>query len=301
MLLRTSFLLLALVVVLMTVTVLQEEKQRSFNNYQAGLEKTKEQIVARLHHPSGQLALLNPAGMPLRIGGRTAVVLPSRASISTTRTRSQRHRDGRLPGPLPRPWQPLRRHRQQPLGRRLHLRRRHLRQRAAACPPHRRRSTSTARIGCASRSACAAIRPGAGSLPSKRSGAAAVAGEGVRGRFTGYRRTPGRNYTGARPQREFRGWVWQRGRCLDVAGRSRELPAQVLLLAAPADRKPARRLFLQPGKPTWPPPDLDQYRVQVEVLPPGDGPPRFDSDQAGREPPPFALDDLAPSAARVKP
>ena len=57
---RTSFLLLALAVVAMAVAVLQEEKQRSYDNYQASLAKTKEQIVARLRHPAGQLALLNP-------------------------------------------------------------------------------------------------------------------------------------------------------------------------------------------------------------------------------------------------
>jgi len=57
---RTSFLLLALAVVAMAVAVLQEEKQRSYDNYQASFAKTKEQIVARLRHPAGQLALLNP-------------------------------------------------------------------------------------------------------------------------------------------------------------------------------------------------------------------------------------------------
>ena len=57
---RSSFLLLALAVLTMAVTVLQEEKQRSYDNYQASVAKTKEQIVARLRHPSGQLALLTP-------------------------------------------------------------------------------------------------------------------------------------------------------------------------------------------------------------------------------------------------
>jgi hypothetical protein len=64
---RTSFLFLALAVVAMAVTVLQEEKQRSYDHYQESFAKTKEQIVARLRHPSGQLALLNPP----RAGGVT--------------------------------------------------------------------------------------------------------------------------------------------------------------------------------------------------------------------------------------
>ena len=58
---RSAFLLLILAVVAMTVTVLQEEKQRSYDNYQASFGKTKEQIVSRLRHPSGQLALQNPS------------------------------------------------------------------------------------------------------------------------------------------------------------------------------------------------------------------------------------------------
>ena len=41
---RTSFLLLALAVVAMAVAVLQEEQQRSYDNYQASFAKTKEQI-----------------------------------------------------------------------------------------------------------------------------------------------------------------------------------------------------------------------------------------------------------------
>ena len=57
---RTAFLALALAVVAMAVTVLQEEKQRSYDNYRTTLLKTKAQILASLHHPAGQLALLNP-------------------------------------------------------------------------------------------------------------------------------------------------------------------------------------------------------------------------------------------------
>lgn len=75
-LLRTAFLLLALTVLAMTVTVLQEEKQRSYDNYRHSLDKTREQILARLHHPAGQLALLNP-GWNLAAAARgRPVVLP---------------------------------------------------------------------------------------------------------------------------------------------------------------------------------------------------------------------------------
>jgi hypothetical protein len=49
-----------LAVMALAVAVLQGEKQRSYENYRSGFAKTKAQIVARLRHPSGQLALLNP-------------------------------------------------------------------------------------------------------------------------------------------------------------------------------------------------------------------------------------------------
>ncbi len=58
---RTAFFLLALATLVMAVYVLQEEKQRSYDNYQQSFAKTKEQVVAQLRHPTGQLALLNPS------------------------------------------------------------------------------------------------------------------------------------------------------------------------------------------------------------------------------------------------
>ena len=73
---RTSFLLLILAVVAMAVTVLQEEKQRSYDNYQASFAKTQAQIVGRLHHPSGLLALLNPRWDAQSAAVGRPVVLP---------------------------------------------------------------------------------------------------------------------------------------------------------------------------------------------------------------------------------
>ncbi|HLF98409.1 MAG TPA: HAMP domain-containing sensor histidine kinase [Methylococcaceae bacterium] len=115
--------------------------------------------------------------------------------------------------------------------------------------------------------------------------------EGVRGRFTGYLERDGRNYKGARPVKEFRGWVWQNGTCLNedegadpcekVSFFSLRLPVEVL-----------RDALFQRARPQWPPPDLDQFRVRVEVLPPGDGAALFDSHQPGAAPP-FSLDSLA--------
>ncbi len=116
-------------------------------------------------------------------------------------------------------------------------------------------------------------------------------GEGRRGRFTGYVEAEERDYSRKKPVKEFRGWVWQRGACLDPADDetdgcqkksffSLRLPVDVLSQA-----------LLQGKRPPWPPPDLDQFQVRIEVLPPGDERALFDSNEDGAVPP-FSLNDL---------
>ncbi|MBI2277332.1 MAG: HAMP domain-containing histidine kinase [Dechloromonas sp.] len=284
---RSAFLLLALAVLAMAVTVLQEEKQRSYDNYQASIAKTKEQIVARLRHPAGQLALLNP-----RWGGQPAagqpVVLPYSAIDfdDQSKVRNAVEMAGCLvhypqAGSLcvaigNNPWAggfiyaagtfasgPLEAHR---IGDEF------------LDGAHRLRVTVSLR-GQTYRW-LAPFEPLAGNGK----------WEGVRGRFTGYVEQDGRDYTGARTVREFRGWVWQDGKCLEAAADdetcvkksffSLRLPVEIL-----------RDALFQGGKPTWPPPDLDQFRVRVEVLPPGDTAALFDSNSPGATPP-FSLDSL---------
>ncbi|MBK9219151.1 MAG: hypothetical protein IPL70_12445 [Uliginosibacterium sp.] len=57
---RAIFLALSLATVALALVVLREEKQQAFDNYREGFRKTGDQIAARLRHPTGQLALLNP-------------------------------------------------------------------------------------------------------------------------------------------------------------------------------------------------------------------------------------------------
>ena len=59
---RGAFLLLVLATLGLALMVLKEEKQRSYQNYRQSFRKTEAEILARLRHPTGQLALLNPAG-----------------------------------------------------------------------------------------------------------------------------------------------------------------------------------------------------------------------------------------------
>jgi len=116
-------------------------------------------------------------------------------------------------------------------------------------------------------------------------------GEGVRGRFTGYEELDGRDYTDARPVKEFRGWVWQEARC---AGQAKFDPTDCARVAFFSLRLPIdalREALFQDAAPDWPPPDLDRFRVRVQVLPPGNGVALFDSDAPGAVPP-FTLGDL---------
>ena len=57
---RSIFFLLACATLGLAASVLQQEKQLSYDNYTANFNKTRQQILATLRHPSGQLALLNP-------------------------------------------------------------------------------------------------------------------------------------------------------------------------------------------------------------------------------------------------
>lgn len=284
---RTSFLLLALAVVAMAVAVLQEEKQRSVDNYRAGFAKTREQIVARLHHPAGQLALLNPRWDAASAAAGRPVVLPYAAidfddqnkvrnAVEMAGCLVQYPHYGSLCVAIGNnPWAggyiyaagtfasgPLAAHR---IGDEF------------LDGAHRLRVSVSLR-GQTYRWIAPFEPLGAGGA------------EGVRGRFTGYVEQEGRDYTGARPVKEFRGWVWQGGKCLDAVAEdegcerksffSLRLPVEVL-----------RDALFRKGKPQWPPPDLDQFRVRIEVLAPGEGPGLFDSGQEGAAPA-FALDEL---------
>jgi len=286
---RTAFFGLALAVLTMAITVLQEEKQRSFDHYRDSLGKTKEQIVARLHHPAGQLALLNPGRDAQAAHRGQPVVLPYSAidfddqakvrnAIELAGCLVQFPPDSSLCiGIGNNPWgggfiyaagsfasTPLVAHR---IGDEL------------LDGAHRLRVSATLR-GQTYRW-LAPFEP----LPQS------AKWEGVRGRFTGYAELDGRDYTGARPLREFRGWVWQESRCLP--GGPADDPdcrrSSFFSLRLPVEA--LREALFRGDKPTWPPPDLDRFGVRIEVLPPGDGPPLFDSARAEASPA-FSLDRL---------
>ncbi len=73
---RGAFFLLALATVAMAAYVLNDEKQRGLRDYRYNFVKTKDQIAARLRHPAGQLALLNPRASSTHLTPLAPVRLP---------------------------------------------------------------------------------------------------------------------------------------------------------------------------------------------------------------------------------
>jgi two-component system, OmpR family, sensor kinase len=73
---RAVFVLLIAATLGLALAVLQDEKERSYQNYQASFKKTQSEILARLRHPAGQLALLNPQHRAAHPEALTPLLLP---------------------------------------------------------------------------------------------------------------------------------------------------------------------------------------------------------------------------------
>ena len=288
---RTSFLLLAVAILAMAVAVLQEEKQRSVGNYRAGLAKTKEQIVALLHHPSGQLALLNPRWDAAAAASGRPVVLPYSAIDFDDQNKVRnavemtgclvryRHAGSLCVAIGNNPW----------AGGFIYA------AGTFASGPLQAHGIGDVRLDAAHRVRVTVnLRGQTYRWLAPFETTAAAAGrrhEGRRGRFTGYVERDDPDYTGARPVKEFRGWVWQAGKCLDPARENDEQCPRLSFFSLRLPVDVLRDALFRGDQPVWPPPDLDQFKVHVEVLAPGDAPPLFDN----REPfasPPFALGNL---------
>jgi signal transduction histidine kinase len=286
---RGAFLALVLATLAMAVYVLQEEKQLSYTNYQDVFRKNAAQIAALLRHPTGQLALLNPPAADDDSGAVTPLhplLLPYSSLDFDDQYKVQQAVE--MAGCLVQyadyrsvcvaignnPW----------AGGFIYAAGSfvstglvaHARGQRDINQAHRLRVSVDLRgqhyqwiapfesIGDANASA-------------------------LRGRLTGFV-DDGHTELATRPVKDFRGWLWQSGRCLDgtaVSGCERRsffsvrLPVAVLRDA----------LFLG-ERPEWPPADLHRIHVHLEMLPPGDGPALLDSN-SGNATPPFSLKDLA--------
>ena len=277
---RGVFALLAMALVALALSVLQDEKQRSHRVYAEAVGKNLAQIAARLRHPTGQLALLNPAAADRPAQPVRPLVLPYAALDFDDRNKALQAVDVagcalRYPDD------------------------------ATLCVAVGSNPYAGGFVYLVATLAAGELvpRPAADlQLVDVHRAVVDVAYRGQasrwvapyeisadgRGRLTGYA-GDAPIAVGARPVRDFRGWLWQDGRCNDPKA---ELPS-CLRRTFISVRLPVEvfRDALLAGNPAWPPPDLDGMSLRLRLLPPGAAPPLFDSNTPGATLP-FSLADM---------
>lgn len=287
-LLRAAFLFLALATVGLAVSVLQQEKQLSYNNYRASFSKTAQQISATLRHPAGQLALLNPPRGATPATGLRPVLLPFASLDFDDQNKVQQAvalsgclvqygpSSNLCAGVGNNPW--------------------------AGGYIYVAGSVDSARLVAHKRGdeildqshrvlVSLSLRGQRYDwiAPFEESAeAGGLRGDGMRGRLTGFKA----GVTGFRkmnPVKDFRGWIWQDGQCNDGGTGSDCMHNAFFSLRLPVDV--LRDALFDGTRPVWPPADLDQMQLRVQVLAPGSGPPLLDSDNSSSARP-FALTDL---------
>jgi len=288
---RGVFLLLALATVAIALSVLQDEKELSHRNYRQGFAKTMGQVAAQLRNPAGQLALLNPPAAPpaaaSAAGAVHPLVLPFSAldfddhnkveqAVEMAGCARQYPDDAALcvaigSNPYAGGFVYVVGH--------------------APSPPPVAHVTGEHDLALSTRLRVDVELRGrhyGWIAPFELEPATAV--NVIRGRLTGFAVDADGSVL-SRPVRDFRGWLWQGGPCVDggsdvdACARSAffsvRLPVEILhddVVASP--------------RPVWPPADMNRIDVRVQWLAPGDAAPLFDSARAGATPP-FSLADLS--------
>jgi signal transduction histidine kinase len=279
---RAVFALLALITLALALTVLQDEKERSHRVYAQGLQQNQAQIAARLRHPTGQLMLLNPEAIERSVPPVVPLVLPFAALDFDDRNKAQQAVE--MAGC----------NLQYPDGASL----------CAAVGNNPFAGGFVYVVGSLASAPWVSRRSGELDLSLAHRAIVELTLRGttwrwiapfeaatdspLRGRLVGFA-DDGPITGSTRPQREFRGWLWQEGRCQQGDGDdctrrtfySVRLPVVVLQEALSA-----RPLV-------WPPRDLGQMQLRVQLLPAGEGPPLFDSNTTGAQQA-FSVADLKP-------
>jgi len=270
------FIALALATLALAVALLNEERQRNAQRYEQTFAKSLAEVVAQLRHPSGQLALLNPEAPQVDAGWVAPLVLPFGAIDFDDATKAQRAIEMAGCGL------------QYPGG-------------ASLC-------VAVGSNAYAGGFVYLVADVDAPPLLSRERGALDLAGmhrlrislkrDGVeqhwlapvemldaqRGQLPGFiveaadtAMLPRK----ARPQRDFRGWVWREGPCLAEAGEP--CPRRTTLsIRLPVEA--FREALFRPGSPQWPPADLARTGLRLALLGPG-GTTLFDSAAPGAQPP----------------
>ena len=293
-LLRSVFALLAIATLAMALALLQEEKQLSYRNYQASFKKTQAQVSSRLHHPAGQLALLNPGSAYASVTPLHPYVLPYAAidfddpnkvqqAVETTGCLVQYKQFGAVCVAVGNnPW----------AGGFIYIAGRFASGDLVGRTSGERDLRGVHRVRVTLDMRGTQSRWIAPFERSESAGSSfAPAASGIRGRLTGFVET-GETLALTKPVRDFRGWIWQSSPC--IATESTAINAVCDKSSFFSIRLPVdvfRDALFQQPRPAWPPADLDKTLVRIEVFAPDNATPIFDSNADGATPP-FSLNDL---------
>jgi two-component system OmpR family sensor kinase len=269
------FIALALATLALALALLNEERQRNAQRYEQGFRKSLGEVVAQLRHPSGQLALLNPEPAQVEAGWVAPLVLPFGAIDFDDATKAQRAVE--MAGCAL----------QYPGGASL----------CAAVGSNAYAGGFVYLLASLDAPPLVARERGATELAGvhrvrvslQRGGdlqhwlAPVEALDAQRGQLAGFvvdtadaTTLPRR----ARPQRDFRGWVWREGPCLSAGEPCPRRTTVSIRLPVEA----FRAALFRPGGPQWPPADLHRTGVRLALLGPA-GATLFDSAAPGAQPP----------------
>lgn len=286
---RAAFLLLALATVAMTLMMLQEEKRLGYRNYQSVFNKTRVEISSKLNHPSGQLALLNPAIGSASVTPLHPLLLPFAALDFDDRHKVQQaiemagcrvtyaNGDSLCVAVGNNPW----------AGGFIYVVGSFV---ATSLVEHAIGDEDLAgahrvRVSVSLRGETERWLAPFEAMPN------APRGLSAHGRLTGYVENQSGTYRG-KPVRDFRGWVWQQAQCrdADAAQANADCPRRVFYsMRLPVET--LRAALFAGSAPVWPPADLNRIETHIQVLAPRTGAVLFDSN-AAEAVAPFSLSDL---------
>lgn len=286
------FLLLALAVVGLALTLLAEEKQRARERYEAGFRQTLSTLAAQLRHPTGQLALINADAVAPSDAGLSPVVLPfsaldysdpfkARQAVEMSGCAVHWPGDG---GQLC-----------VGVGNSAYAGGVVYLVADLVLPPAEPRERGALDLSVVSYAVVRA-QTSAGTehwvAPFEASRDRSVWSDdgGLRGRVTGF---SGRGTTlgkESRPVRDFHGWLWQDPGCAEP-GQALPDCARRSLLSLRVPVEAWRQALFSQGQRIWPPADLAQTRLQLQWVAPS-GQLLFDSARPGAVQP-FSLQQLA--------
>lgn len=282
---RSVFLLLMLATVLLALVILQGERFRANQNYHRNLIKTHSTVMAKLRHPSGQLALLNPDIFEQPITPLRPLLLPYAALDFSDHNKSQQAIE------------------------------------VAGCSIHFSKGDICVGVGSnpyaggfiyvlgkVETTDLISRVPGVQDLSNVHRLRVTLSYRGedthwnapfeqivdgnnylTKGKLAGFLEQTDQLHAKAKPSKDFKGWMWQSRHCNDAFSNS------CLHTTYYSIRLPVRnftRALFKKDRPQWPPKDLADYKLHVVLMPPLSDEAVFDSDAPDASLP-YALSGLA--------